>query len=186
MKDLAQDSGKYLSALRNLHSLKLYNIRLEHISGDKFRTYFSAFRETLTSLSLENFATSFSAFVTLVDYFPNVTTLQLRLVEPEPDEGPVPSLSRPLQGKLHVHEVHVNYLKFFNQFAQLELEYEELVIDTSLSTPAGTLFVESALRISPSTVKSLRLTMADLECGYPLSVLLTKIPLLPNPPILTR
>ena len=110
MQDLAQDSGEYLSVLRNLHSLALVNVCVEHISEDGFRACFSAFRDTLTYPSLETFTTSFSAFVTLVDYFPNITTLRLRSFELEPDGGPVPSLSRPLRGKLYVREVRASRL----------------------------------------------------------------------------
>lgn len=90
MRDLPQDSGKYLSTLCNIHSLTLFNARVEHISEDLFHTCFSAFRGTLTYLSLESFATSFSAFVILVDYFPNITTLRFTSFALGPDEGPVP------------------------------------------------------------------------------------------------
>ena len=70
MQNLPLHSGEYLSALRNLRSLTLSKIRIEHIGEEEFHTCFSAFRETLTFLSLENFVASFSAFITLVDYFP--------------------------------------------------------------------------------------------------------------------
>ena len=155
MGNLAQDSGEYLSALHKLHSLELLKIHIEHINKAEFRTCFSAFRETLTTLSLDTIATSFGAFVTLVDYFPNVTSLQLRSVDLEPDEGPVPPLSRPLRGKVHLHHIRPHRLDFFRVFAELELEYEELVIDSS--SPMRTIFLEIALQISTSTVKYLRL-----------------------------
>ena len=160
MRDLAQDSGEYLSALRNIHSLVLYNTLVEHISREDFRTCFSAFRETLTYLFLHNFTTSFSAFVTLVDYFPNITTLQLSPFKLEDDEGPVQSLSRPLRGKLRVRECRDSYL-FFNQFSKLDLEYEELIIDSSYSLTK--VFLESAFQISTSTIKCLRLA-SNLNC----------------------
>ena len=159
MRDLPQDSGKYLSALRNINSLTLSRIRVEHISGEGFRTCFSAFHETLTYLSLETFAASFSAFVALVGYFPNIRTLQLRLFELEPDEGQVPTLSQPLRGKVYVQCAQDNSLEFYNLFAKLDQEYEELAIDTSsLSTSAKTGFLASALQISTTTVKFLGLT----------------------------
>ena len=91
----AQDSGEYLSAMPNLRSLMLHHTGVEYAGEDEFRTCFSAFRETLTYLSLETFATSFSTFVTVIDYFLNITTLQLCSFELEPDEGSVPSLSHP-------------------------------------------------------------------------------------------
>ena len=163
MGDFAQESGEYLSALCNLRTLKLDDTRLEDMDEGVFRTCFSAFRDTLTHLSLDNIVMSFSAFATLIGYFPNVTTLQLHLFMLEPDEGPVPPLSRPLRGKLQLHvcEVQADSLELFNRFAQSDLEYEELVID-HFSTIPGTKFLESALRVSPSTIKLLRFA-AELD-----------------------
>ena len=178
MRDLEKYSGEYFSALRNIRNLTLYNVKVEHISEGGFHTCFSAFRETLTYLSFDTFATSFSAFVTLVDYFPNITTLQLRSFVLKPDEGPVPPLSRPLRGKLHIHRVQSNYLEFLDRFTKLDLEYEELIIDSPyvFMDPK---FVERALRISPSTVKFLRLT-AVLHCERSLPVFLVDTARLPE------
>ena len=72
------------------------------------------------SLSLDTFATSFGAFVALVDYFPNIKTLQRRSFELEDDERPVPRLSRPLRGKLQVNHVRVGFSGFLNRFARLK------------------------------------------------------------------
>jgi len=155
-RSLLQDHGKYLSALHNVHSLAFANTRVEHIPQYQFHTCFSAFRGTLTYLSLEVFATSFSAFVTLVDYFPNIRSLQLRVFMLGPDERPVPSLSRPLRGKLRIHFIQTGPLEFFNHFAKLDLEYEELVIDSFVYVDPS--FLESALKVSTDTVKSLRIT----------------------------
>ena len=157
MQDLARDSGEYLSALHNLRSLTLVNTMIEHISEDQLHTCFSAFRQTLTSLFLDTFATSLSAFVTLIDHFPNIATLRIDWLEVEPDEGPVPSLSRPLRGKLHLHDVQDDCLEFFNRFDKLDLEYEELVIGYSPSTLAEEP-LEHALQMGAGTVKILRLT----------------------------
>ena len=154
LQDLVQDCGEYFSALRNLHSLAFHNIRVEHSGGGGFPARFSAFRETLTHLSLSTFTMSFSAFVTLVGYFPNLTALSLNWFVLESDEGPVPSLSQPLRGKLRIHEVEPDCLEFFNRFAKLDLEYEELLLDSS---HMSTLLMERVLRISPRTVKFLRL-----------------------------
>ena len=155
MRDLSQDSGEYLSAVRNLRCLTFSDIRFEQIGEEGFRTCFSAFRETLGYLSLEAITTSFGAFVTLVVYFPNIAYLQLHLVELEPDEEPIPSLSRPLRGMVHVHYNGLRCLDFIKRFAKLDLEYEELVIESFL--PMRGKFLEGALRISASTVKFLKL-----------------------------
>ena len=156
MRDLAGDSGEYLSALHNLQSLAMSVIRVEYTSGNPFHTCFSAFRETLTCLSLTNFTTSLGAFVALVDYFPNIKTLELCWPGLEPDEGPAPSLSRPLRGKLSIPSIIPNSLEFFDQFAKLDLECEELAIDPRFILDTEVL--ECALRISTKTVMFLRMT----------------------------
>ena len=109
------------------------------------------FLDTLTYLSLDYFTTSFVAFVTLVDYFPNITTLRLRSISLKPDEGPIPSLSRPLRGKICVH-VQSHCLEFLDLFAKLDLEYKELEIGPpGFST--GIKAAGSILQISTRTVK---------------------------------
>ena len=158
-QSLLQDHGEYLPALHNLHSLAFANTRVEHIPQYQFHTCFSAFRGTLTYLSLDVFATSFSAFVTLVDYFPNIRSLQLGVFMLGPDETPVPSLSRPLRGKLRFNLLQSGPLEFFNRFAMLDLEYEELMIESFGYVDPS--FLESALQMSTGTVKSLRIT-----CGF--------------------
>ena len=169
MGNLARDSRD----LRNLRNLTLFNIRIEHISEDLFHTCFSAFRETLTHLTLNTFAASFSSFVTFVCYFPLITTLQLHSFTLEPDEGPVPSLSRPLRGKFHVSYNQTDGLEFFNRFTELDLEYEELVI-SSPHLFLETKFLENALRTSTNTVKHLWLT-GELQGGQPPSALIKTI-----------
>jgi len=164
MQNLPEDSGEYLSALHNIRSLKLTNIRIEHIGKGGFRICFSAFRETLTNLLLMAFITSFSAFVTLVDYFPNITTLRVGFFLAESDEGPVPPLSRPLRGKICLRDINHGCMEFFNRFAKLDLEYEELVLECCLRTTAELL--ESVLRLGASTVKYLRL-IEEVEREYP-------------------
>ena len=164
MQDLAQHCGEYLSVLHNLRSLELCNITVERISESEFHTCFSAFRDTLTYLALDSFTASVSAFVILVDYFPNVTTLRLRSFDLEPDEGPVPSLRRPLRGKLELSfDYHgVNSPEFIDRFAKLELEYEELVIESPSYIWKETEILKKALRISTGTVKFLRVN-AEIE-----------------------
>jgi len=166
MRDLLQDSREYSSVLRNVHTLMLVNIRVEHIGEEGFHTYFSEFRETLTFLFLEFFSTSFSAFVALVDYFPNITTLRLRSFDLEPDKKPVPTLSRPLRGKLYIQTTKDDPLElvFFSRLAKLDPEYEELVVDAgSLSPNRRTKFVESVLQISTGSAKYLKLAIEPVR-----------------------
>ena len=164
MQNLPEDSGEYLSALHNVRSLKLTNIRVEHVGEGGFRACFSAFRETLTDLSLMAFVTSFSAFVALVDYFPNITTLRVGFFLVESDEGPVTPLSRPLRGKICLHDISYDCMEFFNRFAKLDLEYEEVVLEPCLRTT--TELLQSVLRLGGSTVKYLRL-IEEVKREYP-------------------
>ena len=53
---------------------------------------------------------------------------------------------------------HANRLEFLSQLVKLELEYEELVLDT-FSRFMETAFLEGALHISTGTVKILRLVV---------------------------
>ena len=155
MRVLARDYWGYFSALSNLHSLTLFNIEIEYIGEDEFRTCFSKFRETLTYLSIAKFRTSFGAFVTLVDYFPNVRNLHLDAFSLGLKEGPVPNLSRPLRGRV---SISFPSLDFLDRFTKLDLQYDEVVLD-----PPGCNYVmetghlERGLRLSTGTAKILRL-----------------------------
>ena len=165
IQDFPKEPGEYFSALRNIHSLELGDIKIERFNKE-LETCFSAFRETLTTLTLKLFTTSFSAFVSLIDYFPNITTLQLGILGLEPDEGPVPSLSRPLRGKIRILPPHrsSSYLMFIDRLAGLDQEYEELVINPT-SVPLRIEFLERILQFSTSTVKYLRL-LGKLQREY--------------------
>ena len=117
--------------------------------------------------------------MTLVDYFPNIATLELRSFALEPDGGPIPPLSRPLRGKVHIHRVS-NHLEFLDRFAKLDLEYEGLVIH-SPSFFRSTKFVEGALRISANTVAFLSLTAELQQSNQPLPTLLIETTFLLTP-----
>ena len=132
----------------------LANIMIEHTNNEELHPCFSAFRQTLTHITLHCFETSFSAFVTLVDYFPNITSLRLGSFDIRPDEGPVPALSRPLRGKISIRSSR-RCVEFFDRLAKLNPEYEELVLEYTL---LKTEVAESLLRLCASTVKYLRLT----------------------------
>jgi hypothetical protein len=156
MQNLARNSGGYLAALHNLCSLTLIDIGIVPIGEEAFHTCFSAFRESLTELSLEHFDTSFSTFVTLVGYFPNISTLQLELSALDPYEGPVPPLSQPLRGEIYIRYTNPNWQEFLSQFSKLNSEYDRIVVDFSLLV-VGAEALESALQLDTSGLKCLRL-----------------------------
>jgi len=158
LRTLSKGSGECFSAIHNVRSLELANIRIEHLSKEGLHGCFSAFRETLTSLTLRAFVTSFAAFVSMIDYFPNITALQLGLFELEPDEGPIPQLSQPLRGRISIYLPLPSscYLIFIDRLAKLDQEYEELVIDPT-SIPLRTELFNRILQFSTGTIKCLRL-----------------------------
>ena len=155
MRNLPKDSGEYLSAMHNIQSLKLVDIGIERISKE-FYICFSAFRQTLTNLSLHSFETSFSAFLLLVDYFPNITTLRLSLLALKPCEGVIPSLSRPLRGRICLGCATSTRMEFFDRLAKLNPQYEELVLEPTLYVEAEV--AGNFLRLCASTAEYLRLT----------------------------
>ena len=157
MINLSRDSGGYLSALHNLHTLSLNKINFEHTGEKAFHACFSAFRETLTELSLGLIITSFNTFVTLVKYFPNITSLQLGSTSLRPDNGPVPPLSRPLRGMISILCPKPSFQEFVNKLAKLDMQYERLVIESSIRASGDVL--KSILQLSASTIKYLRLVV---------------------------
>ena len=163
-RNLLKDCGEFLSALRNIRRLVLLGINIEHVGNEELHTYFSTFRETLTTLSLQSSTTSFSTFVALLGYFPNITSLRVGQLALKPDEGPVPTLSKPFRGKIWVFRSSLSCCELFDRLAKLDLEYDELVIETS--NGATTRVLESVLRVSADTVKYLRL-IAPLEGERP-------------------
>lgn len=161
MQNLPPDSGEYLSALHNLHSLSLHHITFKNFGEEGFHTCFSGFRETLTKLTLEGVAASFTMFVTLVSYFPNISILRPGSFKLKPDEGPVPSLPRPFRGKLYITP---GCGKLINRLAGLDLEYDGLVIQTFSVVEAEVL--QNILQLSAGTIRYLRLD-AILEGEHP-------------------
>ena len=159
------NTGHWMRHLHNVHSLSLFGIRIGRASVEEFRNCFSVFRETLTNLTLEHFVTSFSAFVTLVDYFPNLTGLRLGLFEVKPGEGLVPPLSRPLRGRIYLRCADNRCAEFFDRLAKLDPQYEELILESGHRVEWE--LVESLLQLCASTVKYLRLiTKIQREYSY--------------------
>ena len=181
MQNIRQDSEEYLSALHNLHSLSFYNIATKPIDEGGFRACFSGFRETLTKFSLERVASSFSMFVTLVGYFPNINNLRLGSFKLTPDEWLVPSLSRPLRGRLCIHDIGSDGRKFIDRLAGLDLEYSGLVIEAGDTVRVQV--IRSMLQLSASTIRYLRLDAALGEHPSMHSIAHTPLPnLLPPRP----
>ena len=147
---------RYFPALCNLRSLTLCNTNIGHICNQTLHTCFSVLRQTLTELSLVGFTTSFSTLMTLVGYFPNITTLRMSLFMLVPDERPAIPLPQPLRGKLCIWGFYAASLPgLADWLAKLDPECDELVIESAFAV--GTEALERVLRSSAGTIKYLRL-----------------------------
>lgn len=155
MRDLPQDAGEYLSALRNIRNLSLCDFTIEYIGEEVFHTCFSVFRETLSQLSLFRVAMSLNMFVTLVGYFPNITRLRLGPSKLQLDEGPVPSLPQPLRGEICLYNIDFDSRRFIDRMAGLDMKYDTLIVKSSYSAA-----LVSILQLSPNTIKYLSLEIA--------------------------
>ena len=90
---------------------------------------FLAFRDTLSSLSLEYVSLTWSTFVGLINYFPNLRELLFHDSSLETDHSPIPPLSRPLRGTLCLSTLSASHFSTLSRgIAGLEPEYDRLEI----------------------------------------------------------
>ena len=149
---LIDDLGDYLPSLHNLKSLVLSSLNLE--SGSPKVENFSAFRLTLSSLSIWRCYVSTGAFIILVNYFPNLVDLQLRSPLPVEDYKPVPPLLRPLRGRLSAEGFNDHTLLLLNHLSNLPPELDELATG---GTGQGTIGYDHMVAAYVGSVKRLRL-----------------------------
>ena len=114
---------------RSLH--RLQNLALRDIPRIESNTpnLFIAFQDTLSSLVLYHVYLTWSTFVALVDYFPNLRELDFSESTFEPDQFPVSPPSRPPRGKLRLSTLLASDFGTLCQgIAGLEPEYDQLEI----------------------------------------------------------
>ncbi|KAF9645186.1 hypothetical protein BDM02DRAFT_3189917 [Thelephora ganbajun] len=102
--------------------------------------WFSAFQRTLSSLSLSLVSITWSAFVALVGYFPNLRDLNIFKTLFQVDDPAVPPPPHALRGRLSI--TSTNGIGFpVDRLCGLKLEYEELgmyeACETRLVTAVG-------------------------------------------------
>ena len=117
----------YLPSFRRLQHLTLSSM---HIPSDISRQIeiFSAFRHSLSRLSLHYCTVTISALVALINYFPSLNRLDLRHITHEADGKPAFPLCRPLIRKLHISSFRDRGLGILDQLSELGLVPEELII----------------------------------------------------------
>ena len=113
---------------------------------------FSAFRHTLSRLTVGCCGATTSALVTLLNYFSGLDRLDLIYLLHEVDYKPAPPLSRPLVRELRISEFYPHRcgLDIFEELSELGLRFDEVVVDgqtqvplSALSRIIGTLGVKS-------------------------------------------
>jgi len=133
--DVLQD---YLPSLHRLQHLSLSFIRIPSDISRQVEM-FSAFRHTLSRLSLRHCSVTISALVNLINCFSNLDCLDLGYLLHEVDGEPPSSLSRPLIRELCISEIHKDDLWILNQLSGLGQVFDKLVIKRLSRTPPRTL-----------------------------------------------
>ena len=124
-----EDLYVYFPSFRRLHTIDLCEIHISSNFPERIGM-FSPCQQVLSSLILAAVSLPWRSFIALIDYFPNLRSLELSCLSFEDNNITPPPLSRPLRGSLWFYlseEEHLIVLS--NWFIGLELEYEELVID---------------------------------------------------------
>lgn len=118
----------YLPSFCNLKNLTLCNMTIEQTISENLEL-FSAFQHTLSSLSLGAISITWSSFVVLVGYFPNLTYLKLLGMLFQVDKRPVARVPHAWRGRLFVDLATRGPVGLPGDlFAELGPEYEELEI----------------------------------------------------------
>lgn len=116
----------YLPSFRQLKTLNLCKLTVE-LTTSEHLTLFSAFQNTLSSLSLTQVSITWSSFVALVGYFPRLRDLNICKPSFRVGDWPIPQMTHPLRGRLFIQSLlGEGMVPFINLFPKLRQEYEEL------------------------------------------------------------
>ena len=155
--DVLQDYFPFLHQLRHL------SLSSAHLLSDipQRVDLFSAFRHTLSQLSLGRCEVATSALGALIDYFPNLNRLNLSRITRGLDDEPVSPVSRPLVERLYTSGLY-GTMGFLDQLSGLGLVFEEIVLDERASAH----LVERVADAVGMSVKHLRLLQPLRGCVY--------------------
>lgn len=148
---------RYMYALGRLKSLGLSSMFLGPEVPQQIEL-FSAFQHTLTSLFLAGCYVTSNALITIINYFPGLTDLELQSLTYEAYGLPAPPLSRPLRGKLLIRECTTQCWALFNKLSNPPPELDELC----LSSVQMSFFYDCILGAHGGSVK--RLMLRDHTC----------------------
>ena len=149
---------EYFPSFRQLRHFNL-NSTFSHVSSPLQQLDLSsAFQHTLSDISLAGCSTTKSAFVTLINYFPNLIRLHLRHINYHKEDEPVPPLSRLHLKKLSVIEWSADSLDLIDELSELGLNFEEVVVsDSVFPGPSSSEFSNRVVNAFGATTKCLRL-----------------------------
>ena len=149
----------------SFHQLRHLSLSFVHLPSDISQQVglFSAFRHTLSRLSLDDCKITISALGTLINCFPYLNRLDLGRIIHEVDDEPASPVSRPLIEQLYVSEVHWDGMHFFDQMSEIGLGFEEVVfIERPFVRPE---LVERVADTVGVSVKCLKLLQPLLSCA---------------------
>lgn len=120
--------GDYLSSFHQLENLTLSTMNLHSEIFQQVESL-SAFRHTLSLLTLMGCHTSSRALIIIVNCFPNLVDLQISDIVYMAGGGPMPSISRPLRGRLVVDRFGgIGDISTLNPLSELRPELDELIV----------------------------------------------------------
>lgn len=148
------DLYAYFPSFCRLHAITLSHLPISSDIPQQIEA-FSPCQQALSSLTLAIVSLSWRSFIALIDYFPNLRYLELRNLFFKDGGGNPPLLSRPVRGKLCFHPFHeVTAIAFSDWlFAELGVEYDELVVDADYSSAPYSQRIIAACRKSLKCLK---------------------------------
>ena len=153
----------YFPSLHQLRHLSLSFVCLSSSTAQDVGV-FSAFRHSLSRLSLSSCDFSVSTLVSLINYFPNLNILDLIRPRSPMDGKLTRPLSRPLLGQLQVSELDEEKSSIFDQLSELGLAFDEIVFDGP--SPVSLQTLGHIINTVGARVKCLRLSNPPKKCTH--------------------
>ena len=158
---------EYLPSFHQLQHLTLSSMHIQSDISQRIEI-FSAFRYTLSSLSLKHCNITISALVTVINFFSNLDRLSLNRLLHEVDGEPPSSLSRPLIRNLHIFDPKEHDLGILNQLSELGPIFDTLVIGTwSPSPPRAFSLITDSLGVNAKCIRLFRSSECGVYTGVP-------------------
>jgi hypothetical protein len=145
----------YLPSLRQLRYLNLTCARIP--SCLEYVGPFSAFQHTLSTISLVHCKTTKGGLITLINYFPNLSSLGISALGYIQENDPTHPLTRTLFAKLCVTTCPAGTLVLFEELSRLGLRFEEVVISNTTYEPEWSHFSKRIADIFGGSVKRLNI-----------------------------